>query len=91
MSCGWVTGRLGRARRCKSFSPDRISAIDPKIAAALNELTDLIAARCPGATFGFSGEDVWDIAEVAAMRNFTDRLTVAMGRLSDREYNGMAR
>ena len=91
MSCGWVTGRLGRARRCKSFSPDRISAIDPKIAAALNELTDLIAARCPGATFGFTDEDIWDIAEVAAMFNFTNHRAAATGQLPNREYNVMAR
>jgi alkylhydroperoxidase family enzyme len=54
-------------------------------------LTDLIAARCPGATFGFSDEDVWDIAEVAAMFNFTNRLAGATGQLPNREYNGIAR
>jgi alkylhydroperoxidase family enzyme len=51
----------------------------------------LIAARCPGATFAFSDEDTWDIAEVAAMFNFTNRLAAATGQLPNREYNGMAR
>lgn len=40
---------------------------------------------------GFSDEDIWDIAEVAAMFNFTNRLASATGILPNREYHGMAR
>jgi uncharacterized peroxidase-related enzyme len=40
---------------------------------------------------GFSAEDVWDIAEVASMFNFTNRLAAATGQLPNPEYNGLAR
>jgi uncharacterized peroxidase-related enzyme len=40
---------------------------------------------------GFSDEDVWDIAELAAMFNYTTRLVSAAGLLPNREYPGMAR
>lgn len=41
--------------------------------------------------FGFSEEDVWDIAEVAAMFNFTNRLAAATGQMPNREYHGLNR
>lgn len=40
---------------------------------------------------GFSEEDVWDIAEVTAMFNYTNRLMSAAGVLPNAEYHGMAR
>ena len=40
---------------------------------------------------GFSDEDVWDIAEVTAMFNYTNRLMSAAGVLPNSEYHGMAR
>lgn len=40
---------------------------------------------------GFADEDIWDIAEVAAMFNFTNRLASATGMLPNPEYHGMAR
>ncbi len=40
---------------------------------------------------GFTEEDIWDIAEVAAMFNFTNRLAAATGQLPNPEYNGLAR
>jgi uncharacterized peroxidase-related enzyme len=40
---------------------------------------------------GFSDEDIWDIAEVAAMFNFTNRIANASGMMPNREYHGMAR
>ncbi|MBI5946930.1 MAG: peroxidase-related enzyme [Chloroflexi bacterium] len=40
---------------------------------------------------GFEEEDIWDIAEVAAMFNFTNRLMSAAGVLPNPEYHGMAR
>jgi uncharacterized peroxidase-related enzyme len=40
---------------------------------------------------GFSDEDVWDIVEVAAMFNFTNRLAAATGQIPNPEYNGMNR
>ena len=42
-------------------------------------------------SLGFTDEDVWDIAEVAAMFNFTNRLAAATGQLPNPQYHGMAR
>lgn len=40
---------------------------------------------------GFSDEDIWDIAEVAAMFNFSNRMASATGMMPNREYHGQAR
>ncbi len=40
---------------------------------------------------GFDDEDIWDIAEVTAMFNFTNRLMSATGVLPNPEYHAMAR
>lgn len=40
---------------------------------------------------GFEDEDIWDIAEVTAMFNFTNRLASATGMLPNREYHALAR
>jgi len=40
---------------------------------------------------GFCDEDIWDIAEVAAMFNFTNRLASAAGMMPNPQYHGMAR
>jgi uncharacterized peroxidase-related enzyme len=40
---------------------------------------------------GFSDEAIFDIAETAAMYNFTNRLASATGMLPNREYHNMGR
>ena len=40
---------------------------------------------------GFIDEDIWDIAEVAAMFNFTNRLASATGMIPNHQYHAMAR
>ena len=40
---------------------------------------------------GFSDEDAWDIVEVTAMFNFTNRLMSGAGVMPNPEYHGMAR
>lgn len=40
---------------------------------------------------GLSDEDIWDVIEVAAMYNFTNRLAMATGMLPNREYHSLAR
>ena len=42
-------------------------------------------------SFGFSDEAIFDIAETAAMYNFTNRLASATGMLPNREYHNMGR
>jgi uncharacterized peroxidase-related enzyme len=40
---------------------------------------------------GLSDEDVWDVIEVAAMYNFTNRLALATGQIPNAEYHALAR
>jgi len=40
---------------------------------------------------GLRDEDIWDIAEIAAMYNYTNRLASATGMLPNPEYHGLAR
>ncbi len=40
---------------------------------------------------GLSLEDAWDVAEVAAMYNFTNRMAMATNMLPNEEYSGQAR
>jgi uncharacterized peroxidase-related enzyme len=40
---------------------------------------------------GLSDEDAWDVIEVAAMYNFTNRLAQATGQIPNPEYHALAR
>jgi uncharacterized peroxidase-related enzyme len=40
---------------------------------------------------GLTEEEVWDVIEIAAMYNFTNRLAAATGMLPNREYHALAR
>ena len=40
---------------------------------------------------GFSDQAIFDIAEIAAMYNFTNRLASATGMLPNREYHSLGR
>lgn len=40
---------------------------------------------------GLSDEDAWDVMEIAAMYNFTNRLALAGGQIPNREYHALAR
>jgi uncharacterized peroxidase-related enzyme len=40
---------------------------------------------------GLTQEEVWDVAEIAAMYNFTNRLAMSTGQLPNREYHGQHR
>ena len=42
-------------------------------------------------TLGFTREETWDIAEIAAMYNFTNRMAMATGQMPNREYHGASR
>ena len=51
------------------------------------EEPDLDALRA----HGLADEDVWDVIEVAAMYNFTNRLAQATGQIPNAEYHALAR
>jgi uncharacterized peroxidase-related enzyme len=40
---------------------------------------------------GLTEEEVWDVAEISAMYNFTNRLAMATGQIPNREYHGRSR
>lgn len=48
---------------------------------------DIAALRA----LGLSAEEVWDVAELAAMYNFTNRLAMATGQLPNEEYHFVGR
>jgi uncharacterized peroxidase-related enzyme len=48
---------------------------------------DLTALRA----HGLSDEDAWDVIEIAAMYNFTNRLALATGQIPNPEYHALAR
>jgi alkylhydroperoxidase family enzyme len=42
-------------------------------------------------TLGLSQQEVWDVIEIAAMYNFTNRLAHATGMMPNPEYHSLAR
>lgn len=60
-----------------------------RITTAPVETTEADIARLM--SLGLTREEVWDVAEIAAMYNFTNRLAMATGQMPNREYHGMAR
>ena len=42
-------------------------------------------------SFGLTAEETWDIAEIAAMYNFTNRMAMATGQIPNREYHSQHR
>ena len=48
---------------------------------------DIAALR----SLGLTQEETWDVAEVAAMYNFTNRMAMATGQMPNREYHGQHR
>ncbi len=41
--------------------------------------------------FGLTREEAWDVIEIAAMYNFTNRMASATGMIPNREYHALAR
>ena len=42
-------------------------------------------------SLGLSAEETWDVAEVAAMYNFTNRMAMATGQMPNRQYHAQHR
>lgn len=42
-------------------------------------------------SFGLTQEEVWDVIEITAMYNFTNRMASAIGMIPNREYHALAR
>ena len=60
-----------------------------------------LITRSPGETsrddidellsLGLTREEVWDVAEISAMYNFTNRLAMSTGQIPNREYHSLNR
>lgn len=77
--------------RRAGLSERQVSMLDYAVKITLEpascEEADVEALRA----LGFADEDIWDIAEIAAMFNFTNRLSSATGMMPNAEYHAMAR
>ena len=86
-----VADRITLDWRRAGLDPRRaaIAAYAEKVTRAPRELTreDLDALRAHGLT----DEECWDVAEVAAMYNFTNRMAMATNMLPNPEYHALAR
>ncbi len=60
-----------------------------KLTARPNEVaeSDLMALRA----LGLTDHEVWDVAEIASMYNFTNRMALAFGQLPNEEYHNLDR
>ena len=41
--------------------------------------------------YGLTEEEVWDVVEIASMYNFTNRMSLACGKIPNEEYHALAR
>jgi len=77
--------------RRAGLSPRQVAMLDYAVKITRTPLdceeADLAGLRA----HGFNDQDIWDIAELAAMFNYTNRLVSAIGLIPNREYPGMAR
>ena len=83
--------RLTLDYRRADLTPRQRAMLDFVVKVTVNpvecEESDLDALRA----CGFSDEDLWDVIEVAATFNFTNRMAMATGMMPNREYHGSAR
>ena len=77
----------------------RRAGLDPRRTAILDyavKVTETPLDCTPGdlenlKSYGLTEEEVWDVVEVAAMYNFTNRMSLACGMIPNEEYHALAR
>ena len=74
---------FSRLRPDASLEAIELGAVGQSVGA---KLTPEIVAQ-----HGLSDEDLWDVIEIAAMFNFTNRMADATGMLPNPEYHALAR
>jgi uncharacterized peroxidase-related enzyme len=86
-----LADRITLDYRRAGLSPRRRAVLDYawKVTRTPAECDPGDIARLQG--FGLTLEEVWDVAEIAAMYNFTNRLAMATGQLPNREYHFLTR
>lgn len=78
----WRRAGLDRRRSAICAYAEKLT-LDPRAIGA-EDLQSLLDA-------GVSTEDAWDVVELAAMYNFTNRMAAGTGMLPNREYSAMGR
>jgi uncharacterized peroxidase-related enzyme len=78
-------------RRAEGLTPRQraICALAEKLTLRPVECTEADLAELRG--HGIEESDVWDVIEIAAMYNLTNRLALATGQIPNREYHALAR
>ena len=66
-----------------------ICALAEKLTARPHEMAEADLERLE--SFGLSKDEVWDVIEIAAMYNFTNRMALATGQLPNEEYHHLDR
>ena len=82
VSYDWRRAGLDTRRRTICAYAERLTR-DPR-AVGEEDLAQLLAA-------GLTPEEAWDVIEITAMYNFTNRLAMATNMLPNEEYSAMAR
>jgi uncharacterized peroxidase-related enzyme len=91
---------IGDAARADRITLDyRRAGLDDKTRAILDYATKLTATptECDATDIevlrghGLTLEEVWDVAEIAAMYNFTNRMAMATGMLPNEDYSRLTR
>ena len=82
IATNWRHAELDERRYAICDFAERLTAEPHRMAEAdLQRLADV----------GLSQDEVWDVVEIAAMYNFTNRMALALGQLPNEEYHSLSR
>ena len=73
------------------LKPKHMAILDFAVRLTKTPLDCLESSLEPLRSVGLSENEVWDVIEIAAMYNFTNRMSQATGMLPNREYHALAR
>jgi uncharacterized peroxidase-related enzyme len=82
LATNWRHAALDDRRRA-------ICEVAEKLTARPHEMAEADLVRLAGT--GLSQQEVWDVVEIAAMYNFTNRMALATGQLPNEEYHHLDR
>jgi uncharacterized peroxidase-related enzyme len=82
IAVNWRQAGLDERRRAICEFAEKLTARPHEMAEA-----DLVRLG----SLGLTPEEVWDVVEIAAMYNFTNRMAQATGQVPNREYHALDR
>jgi uncharacterized peroxidase-related enzyme len=86
-----LADRITLDYRRAGLSPRRTAILDLAVKVTRNPLDITPADHDTLRSHGLTDEDVWDVIEIAAMYNFTNRMALATGQLPNEEYHALFR